>query len=536
VTDLELALAAGGKVSGQPTELQQALAAGGTIAGSAPATQLTEPGRAEALGRGALQGVTLGFSDEIAGAIGSLFSDKSYSQIRDESRAANEAARQAHGGFYLGGELVGGAATSVVPGLNIAKGASIATAAGKAALAGGLSGIGSSDKQDFAGVAMDAAKAAAAGAVIGGATQGLSNAISKAPEKAKDLVLKSIAEGEGIHGSATMTAKKALANNEANVIDAASQSFVPEGATKAIKLSDVIGKPAKEVLPILEERLNQVGSQLDQHYDMVDKVTGGVSMQDMVTFLDKEVASLKKSPLNEQYIRAVQDIKNSALEAWAPELAPQMAAQERLTQMGLKNHKMIEDVLVPTRDVRAMVTRLQQRGSQVINPLNPGEASQMKQDMGALMKQFIDQHLTMPEGAAPEAKAAVAAIKEINKTYSGLKTIEKAVEQRGQKEAVGGTSLKGHGFNLLGHGGALGAGLMVAHGNIPGAVASLALPKVLEKAPMAGRAITGAAVKANTMIEALTNAAAQGNPWAKAQLAAMQSVPNAAVVGAGENL
>ena len=72
----------------------------------------------------------------------------------------------------------------------------------------------------------------------------------------------------------------------------------------------------------------------------------------------------------------------------------------------------------------------------------------MKADMGKLMKDFIDQHLTMPEGAAPEAKAAVAAIKEINKTYSGLKTIEKAVEQRGQKEAVGNTSVKGHGLCL----------------------------------------------------------------------------------------
>ncbi len=542
-TDLELALANGGQVVGaEPqTELQRALAQGGQVVGSTPAAQLTEPGRAEALGRGALQGVSLGFSDEIAGAIGSLFSDKSYSQIRDESRQANEAAKQAHGGFYLGGEIGGGIASSLIPGLNIAKGASVGLAAGKAALAGGLAGLGSSEadltKGDFGRAAIDTAKAAAAGAVIGGGLQKLGHIVSEAPAAAKGRILKEIAEGEGMHGSATNTAKKLLVKNEGNVLEAATQPFTMEGAAKPITLADIVGKPAKEVLPVIEERLNQVGSQLDQHYDVVDKVTGGVSMQDLVTYLDKEVATLKKSPLNEQYINAVNDIKKSALEAWAPDLGKQMVAQERMTAMGLKNHQMIEDVLVPTKEVRAMVTRLQTRGSQVINPLNPGEASIMKQDMGKLMKGFIDEHLTMPAEAAPEVIQAVKAIKDINRTYSGLKTIEKAVLQRGEKEAVGATSLKGHGFNLLGHGGALGAGLMVAHGNIPGAIASVALPKVLEKGlPAAQKFGREAAGGANALMQRLQEAAAQGNPWAKAQLAAAQASPIAGSVTAGEQL
>src|SRR5580692_1031750 len=83
-----------------------------------------EPGALEALGRGAVQGATFGFGDEIAGAVQSIFGSKTYQQARDEARANNAAAQAAHPNFYGAGELGGGLATSVVPGLGVAKGAS----------------------------------------------------------------------------------------------------------------------------------------------------------------------------------------------------------------------------------------------------------------------------------------------------------------------------------------------------------------------------------------------------------------------------
>lgn len=506
--------------------------------GATPTTA-EEPGRLEALGRGALQGVTLGFSDEIAGAIGSLFSDKSYTDIRDEARAANEAAKAAHGGFYLGGEIGGGAVGSLIPGLGVAKGASVAAAAGKAALLGGASGLGSSNadltKGDFASAALDAAKGAAAGAVIGGGVQKLSNVLSKAPEKVKEDLLNAVTRGDGLHGSATPTAQKLLVRNKENVLRSLEESFVPEGASKPITLADIVGKPAKQVLPVVEERLQQVGSQLDPHYAVVDKATGGVSLINLVNFLDDEAAKLAKKPLNENYVNAINDIKESALRAWAPELGDKLKASSKLQSMGLKGFN-IEDVKVPTKDLREMVTRLQTRGSQVINPLNPGEASIMKQDMGNMMKEFIDAHLDIASDAAPEVQNAVKAIRDINKTYNGLKTVEKALLQRGEKEATGGTSLAGHGFNLLGHGGMLGAGMMAAHGNIPGAVAAVALPKVIQKAPAIARAGTKLAAGADAMLSSLRNAAEAGNPWAQAQLRAMQGAEQTAIVNAGMQL
>lgn len=95
----------------------------------------------EAAGRGGLQGVTSGFSDEGAGAVqgglqalanalpkGSLEwagisndyeqpASEVYAAGRDDDRRANKAAEDAHGKIYNASELAGGVAQSFVPGL-----------------------------------------------------------------------------------------------------------------------------------------------------------------------------------------------------------------------------------------------------------------------------------------------------------------------------------------------------------------------------------------------------------------------------------
>lgn len=63
--------------------------------------------------RGGGQGLSFGFGDEMTGAVESLFTDKAYTEARDESRAANTAAREANPWTY-GGSEVGGA---VIPSL-----------------------------------------------------------------------------------------------------------------------------------------------------------------------------------------------------------------------------------------------------------------------------------------------------------------------------------------------------------------------------------------------------------------------------------
>ena len=151
--------------------------------GQPPAAPAAQPSTVEALGRGALQGVSAGFSDEITGALESLFSNKSYTQARDEARAANAAAKEAHPYAYGGGEIAGGVGTSFVPGLGAAKGASVLSHALAAGRAGALYGLGASNadltKHDFQGAAKDAITSALEGAAIGGAIGGIGKGVGK---------------------------------------------------------------------------------------------------------------------------------------------------------------------------------------------------------------------------------------------------------------------------------------------------------------------------------------------------------------------
>lgn len=94
----------------------------------------------ESLGRGAWQGASLGYGDEAEAKIRSILAQAgitqeagggSYEGIRDAIRAGNQEAREANPKAYLGGEMLGGAASMALPGAAMARGLKGASAAGK---------------------------------------------------------------------------------------------------------------------------------------------------------------------------------------------------------------------------------------------------------------------------------------------------------------------------------------------------------------------------------------------------------------------
>lgn len=361
------------------------------------------------------------------------------------------------------------------------------------------------------------------GAVLGGAlgtAAGVGGKLLRGAGAREEAdLLRGVAEGEGTHGSATKTAKMMLDRDKEDIIRTLRSEPELRAAASA---------PAKEALPVFQSKLEEVGGKLDPHYDVVDKVTGGVSVHNLVNTIDDEIARLGKTPLNEVYTTALQDIKQSALKAWAPDLERVAASQGKLAEMGIETPLRLQpkDVMVPTRDVRAMVTRLQTRGSQVINPLNPGEASQMKADLAGFLKGFLDSHLDVAAEQSPAAAKAVESIRALNSTYSALRNMTKAIEQRGWKEATGSTSTAGHLQGLFQHAGTGGALLMAAHGNIPGAVAALASGALVPKIPLAARA-------ANAALANVQRAAAAGNPNALRLLRSLQVAQKVGTAGAG---
>lgn len=155
-----------------------------------------EPSKTESVVRGGVQGATLGLSDEIVGVAKGLLAgfnkkvsdlskgpadpgdattaetfSRAYTEGRDEDRAANKAAEQANPKSYLAGQIGGSALSLLVPGGVAARtGTTLAkagSAAGRAAVEGGVGGFGFSEAKGM-GLVDDTLAGAALGGVIGG--------------------------------------------------------------------------------------------------------------------------------------------------------------------------------------------------------------------------------------------------------------------------------------------------------------------------------------------------------------------------------
>lgn len=147
--------------------------------------------------RGAAQGATLGFADELtagAGAVKDWASGKlglrggisipdAYGTYIDKIRGKDAEARKEHPIAYGVGEIAGGTATgSLIPVINPAAKVGAAARIGTAAAAGAGTGAGQSQNNPFrswdelVGFGGDAAK----GAAVGGATQGLLDKVTPA--------------------------------------------------------------------------------------------------------------------------------------------------------------------------------------------------------------------------------------------------------------------------------------------------------------------------------------------------------------------
>ena len=125
----------------------------------------------ESMVRGFAQGATLGYADEISGAVESLFKTndsiddlkEGYKRFRDESRANFAKAEKDNPKSYMASEIAGGLGTFVIPGANAMKGASLAQVAKHGTKLGALTGYGYSEADNLPETAMDVATGAATG-------------------------------------------------------------------------------------------------------------------------------------------------------------------------------------------------------------------------------------------------------------------------------------------------------------------------------------------------------------------------------------
>lgn len=225
------------------------------------------------------QGVSMGFGDELVGGLGALrakmygsqdpYADL-YKKLRDKARAQVTLAKADNPKSYMAGNIGGSAATSLIPGLGIAKGATLAGAAGKAALAGGLVGAGESEA-DLTDPLRNGGKFAgdvALGAGTGFATQGVLGAAGKGLSKVTPSALRDIAE--------TRAAKAVLGNNQKSFTEAAARP----GGVRALgrsMLDEGIVSPLASTETMLTRatgKTKEYGSQIGDLLENIDEKLG----------------------------------------------------------------------------------------------------------------------------------------------------------------------------------------------------------------------------------------------------------------------
>lgn len=309
-------------------------------------TEQELPSELESALRGLAQGASFGFSDEMTGAVESIFTDKTYQQSRDESRQNNLEAQTANPTSYMAGEIGAAVGTTFIPGLgvlNAGKGARLAEIATKAALQGGLTGAGLSNEEDISGIARDTIQGATIGGAMGAtaskASDLISGAVSKVGNKIDDnILLKKL--GKGVFGVDEKATENYLAN-PARVNSAYSMGELAEGVldksdntsvlnelrTKSSELSNTAWKTLDSKAGLDKSLINEaINSYIDDPKSglLIDGVVVG-NAQEMalkkLEALKKQIGQLGNNISEENLKRIIQNLDDNI--NWnAPDAGP----------------------------------------------------------------------------------------------------------------------------------------------------------------------------------------------------------------------
>ncbi len=354
--------------------------------------------------RGLASGASLGFADEIAGGAEALWEaakgnpaefGKLYEQARNESRAAYKSAQDANPATYGIGEVGGALGTMFVPGLNVAKGASLAKTAGAAALQGGAMGVGGSQAESVADVALDGLKGAAVGGAGGAAGYGLAKAASAVPgmfHKAGNLV---------------QDGAEQLAVNATGATGAQSAKFAPKAGRELLDRGWVkFGDDAEGIAERVRSSRLKAGESIGNSLQTLDDKGTTASVDDIVNVLQSKVDELGQSPGNEGVIKQIQKEIDNLYERGQSALKLSDAEIAKRNFQGQVNYFSPEAEKKGATHVADAFRRQVEDAATVADP--------------ALAKQFMDDKLTYGL-AAPIEEAAQKRANSLNQSpFGGL--------------------------------------------------------------------------------------------------------------------
>lgn len=406
---------------------------------SAPAAPAV--GKGASFFRGLLQGATLGFADEIAGAAESAFTDKTYEQARNESRRNFKAAEDANGGWYMAGDIAGAVGTSLIPGVAAAKGAGAIAkgakaftkmgAAKQAAIQSGIAGAGSSEATDAAGVAWDAGKSAAIGAGTGAV---MGKIVRGAPERYTKGLVGDITDGATAKMRDKVVGKASPATGMGERFTEVVDTIKANPAIKAAK-----GDPHK-LLPAVDEALDRVGRQLDEVYQKAGAATSGIAVRDVQLALDKVAKGLESNPGTRGLARAVRAQMDDVFETW---IAPATKQGDGFLAGEVPN--------VSAQQVREFAKAVGNTAFFGSPAVTPAAGKAVAQDVWKSLKTLIDKNVDEAAAALGE-KGGAAELRALNKQASTLMNMREAAMYRATRESTPSTrarSIIGGGVDLM---------------------------------------------------------------------------------------
>lgn len=249
-----------------------------------PAAASQPPSTLEAASRGALQGATMGFGDEVTGGGEALYDkvlgdsmgkslSQLYSQHTDEARQANAAAQKAHPWAYGGGNLAGGIASGALTGGIGAE--SALGRVGVAAAQGAVSGVGFGNADSVTDGAAEAAKGALIGGAVGGVVEG----------------------AKGVYNTLTGNLAPALAEKATGATGAfAKKNFLPDYGTgkellKRKMLS--LGDGPADIAAKADAALDQSWKGITDSTNALSENGATVDRNTVLDFIQKKIDSMK---------------------------------------------------------------------------------------------------------------------------------------------------------------------------------------------------------------------------------------------------
>lgn len=387
------------------------------LAAKAPAEPQPDRGALNAAGQGALQGVSFGFWDEAASALKALAEGREtgrggpsfgerYRKNVGEERAQLHAAQEQHPIASTLGQVGGGVATSLIPGVGLASlGRGFAANAARGAGAGILTGAGESEAKDVSGVVSDAAK----GGLVGGAVGGIGGTlIEKGMAGAQGRVDKRLVQD--ITGGRATAAGKAVYRNEDLVVATAKKfGLDPEASDPA-----ALVKAAREAL-------KEAGGAHGEAFKAIDSSSLGVRVADTkraVRGVLGELQSPSDAPVRKQvesYLAAIDDRWGDAKRIPLQDLNKEIGKLEKVGFAGAD--------LSP-----AAGKQLKRSLADALDGVLERRLEEVKDLGGKIARSSLAQREGF-KGMATASEAAQA-LPDLNRDYRGLKLIMRAAEDR----------------------------------------------------------------------------------------------------------